>query len=211
VDEVVRAPGADDLVVVAGAEPVALLVAAAALRGGRTVVGLTERPDELRGLIVEGLIVGAEEALDAGRYRLTDDPQLCAGFAVALVTEPAEIGPAMSPIERYVAELAPHLRPGSLLVVSAAMAEYAGTLADTTVELLTGLRAGSDYALGHLFPPAPRSRLIASGVDAGSARRTQEWLVGLGLAVMPVMPVAAAEVVAALLARAGEPPPESGA
>jgi hypothetical protein len=203
VDEVARTPGADDLVVVAGAEPVALLVTTAALRAGRQVVGLAGRPDELRGLITE-----PADALDAGRYRLADDPQAVAGFSVALVTEPAETDPALSPIEIHVAELAPHLRSGSLLVVSSVTAEHAGALADATVELLTGLRSGADYALGYLFPPAARSRLIVSGVDAGSARRTQEWLAGLGLSAMPVMPVAAAEIVAALLIRADHPPPE---
>jgi hypothetical protein len=202
VDEVARGD-ADDLVVVAGVEPVALLVTAAALRAGRTVVGLTEQPDELR-----GMVTGADGAPDTHRYEATADPQAGAGFSVALVTEPAESDPELSPIELHTAGLAPHLRPGSLLVVSSATAEYAGNIAAATVELLTGLRAGSDYALGYLFPPAPRSRLIVSGVDAASSGRTQAWLVGLGFPVMPVMPVAAAEVVAALLARAGKPQDE---
>lgn len=198
-DEVARP--ADDLVVVAGAEPVALLVTAAVLRAGRAVVGLAEQPDELRGM------VGAlgTEALDTRRYQVTEDPQAGAGFSVALITEPAGIDPALSPIELHTAGLAPYLRPGSLLVVSSATAEYAGNVAAATVELLTGLRAGSDYALGYLLPPAPHARLIVSGVDAASSGRTQEWLAGLGFPVMPVMPVAAAEVVAALLARAGKP------
>ena len=201
-DEVARP--ADDLVVVAGVEPVALLVTAAALRAGRAVVGLADEPDALRGM----LDATGGGALDTRRYRITGDPQAGAGFAVALITEPAGIGPALSPIERHTAGLAPHLRPGSLLVVSSATAEYAGDVAAATVELLTGLRAGSDYALGCLLPPAPRARLIVSGVNAASSGRTQEWLVGLGFSVMPVMPVAAAEVVAALLARAGKPPDE---
>jgi hypothetical protein len=204
VDDVASPPDAGDLVVVAGVEPIALLVTAAALRAGHTVVGLAERPDDLRGLLVEA---GGAQA--AGRYLPTDDARVGAGFSVALVTEPAESDPSLSPIERHIAELAPHLRPGSLLVVSSATAEYAGSLVDATVELLTGLRAGSDYGLGYLFSSVPRSRLIVSGIDAESARRTQQWLVGLGLPAMPVMPVAAAEIVAALLARAGEPPPES--
>jgi hypothetical protein len=198
VDDVARP--ADDLVVVAGVEPVALLVTAAVLRAGRAVVGLAEEPDELRGMVSE-----AGGALDTRHYQVTQDPQAGAGFSVALITEPAGIDPALSPIELHTAGLAPYLRPGSLLVVSSATAEYAGNVAAATVELLTGLRAGSDYALGYLFPPAPRARLIVSGVDAASSGRTQEWLVGLGFPVMPVMPVAAAEVVAALLARAGRP------
>jgi hypothetical protein len=73
------------------------------------------------------------------------------------------------------------------------------------------LRAGSDYGLAHLFPPVPRARLIVSGVDAGSAGRAQEWLTAVGFSVMPVMPVAAAEIVATLLARADQPPEGPGA
>jgi hypothetical protein len=73
------------------------------------------------------------------------------------------------------------------------------------------LRAGSDYGLAHLFPPVPRARLIVSGVDAASAGRAQEWLTNLGFPVMPVMPVAAAEIVAALMARAEHPPEGPGA
>jgi UDP-N-acetyl-D-mannosaminuronate dehydrogenase len=205
VDEVARP--ADDLVVVAGVEPVALLVTAAALRAGRAVVGLAEQPDELRDM-VGAMATGADGPLDTRRYQVTEDPQAGAAFSVALITEPAEIDPALSPIELHTAGLAPYLRPGSLLVVSSATAEYAGNVAAATVELLTGLRAGSDYALGYLFPPTPRARLIVSGIDAASSGRTQEWLLGLGLPVMPVMPVAAAEVVATLLARAGKPQDE---
>ena len=92
--------------------------------------------------------------------------------------------------------------------MSSPTAEHAGGVVAATVELLTGLRAGTDYALAHLFGPVPNGRLIVSGVDVVSATRAEEWLGGLGLAVMPVLPVAAAEVVAGLLARAARPPDE---
>ena len=55
----------------------------------------------------------------------------------------------------------------------------------------------------------PNGRLIVSGVDVASAARAEEWLAALGLAVMPVLPVAAAEVVAGLLARAARPDDET--
>ena len=94
--------------------------------------------------------------------------------------------------------------------MSSPTAEHAGGVVAATVELLTGLQAGTDYALAHLFGPVPNGRMIVSGVDVASATRAEEWLVELGLGVMPVLPVAAAEVVAGLLARA-EQPPEEGA
>ena len=67
----------------------------------------------------------------------------------------------------------PHLRPGRLLVVSSPTAEHAGGVAAATVELLTGLRAGADYALAHLFGPVRNGRLIVSGVDVASATRAR--------------------------------------
>lgn len=203
-DDVARADG-DDLVVVAGAEPVALLVTGALLRAGHTVVGLVEHVDALRALIVDGE-AALGDALDGGRYRITDDPRDCADFAVGLVTEPPETDATLSPVEHFAAALAPHLRQGALLVVSSATAENAGVVVDATVELLTGLRAGRDYGLAHLFAPVPQARLIVSGVDAASAGRAQEWLTTVGFPVMPILPVAAAEIVATLLARAEQPP-----
>jgi len=143
----------------------------------------------------------------AGRYLVTDDAGVAAGFTVALVTEPPD-DDALSPAERYTAALASDLRRGSLLIVSSPTAEHAGGVVAATVELLTGLQAGTDYALAHLFGPVPNGRMIVSGVDVASATRAEEWLVELGLAVMPVLPVAAAEVVAGLLARADQPPEE---
>jgi UDP-N-acetyl-D-mannosaminuronate dehydrogenase len=213
VDDVAPSPARAAPAVVAGDAPVAIVVAAALLRAGQDVVALVEPPDEL--VVGDAYAAELAAARDAGRYRVTDDPAACAGFAVALLTEPSESDPsesdgALSPVERYAAAVAPHLRPGGLLVVSSATAEHAGVVAAATVELLTGLRAVADYALAHLLPPPAHRRLIVSGVDADSATRAREWLAGLGLPVMPVMPVAAAEVVASLLARADRPPDERG-
>lgn len=207
-DDVAPSPARASPAVVAGDAPVAIVVATALLRARHDVVALVEPPDEL--VVGDAYAAELAAAREAGRYRVTDDPAACAGFAVALLTEPSGSGGALSPVERYAAAVAPHLRPGGLLVVSSASVEHAGVVAAATVELLTGLRAGADYALAHLLPPSAHGRLIVSGVDADSATRAQEWLAVLGLPVMPVMPVAAAEVVASLLARADRPPDEQG-
>ena len=211
-DEVARAPGPQ--FVVAGTAPVALSVVVAALRAGRSVVRLLDpsegsADDDPPALTAD---VGALLATAAteGRFRTTPDPAACAGFAVALVTEPPDSDAALSPVEHYTAALAPQLRAGGLLAVSSATAEHAGVVAAATVELLTGLRAGPDYALAFLLPPSGRGRLIVSGVDDASATRAVESFGALGLLVMPVLPVAAAEVVASLLARAERPPDEPG-
>ena len=206
-DDVAPAPDQAAPTVVAGVAPIARVIAAALLRAGRSVVGLVDPlddpgPDPAE--LADDLAAGRA----AGRYVVTDDPAATAGFATALVTEPPDDDAALSPAERYSAALAPDMRPGSLLMVSSPTAEHAGGVVTATVELLTGLRAGADYALAHVFGPFPNGRLIVSGVDIASATRAQGWLGELGLAVMPVLPVAAAEVVAGLLARAERPPDE---
>jgi len=208
VNDVAPAPDQGAPTVVAGAAPVARVVAAALLRAGRFVIGLVDPLDD-PGPEPPELAADLDAGRAAGLYLITDDPAAAAGFTIALVTESPDDGSALSPAERYSAALAHDLRPGGLLVVSSPTAEHAGGVVAATVELLTGLRAGTDYALAHLFGPAPNGRLIVSGVDVGSATRAEEWLGGLGLPVMPVLPVAAAEVVAGLLARAGQPPDEA--
>jgi threonine dehydrogenase-like Zn-dependent dehydrogenase len=205
VNDVAPARDQDAPVVVAGVAPVARLVTAALLRVGLRVVGLVDPLDEPD---PEPSEFAAE--LDAGKasghYVVTEYPAAGTGPTIALVTEPSGDDAALSPAERYTAALAPGLRPGALLVVASPTAEHTGGVVAATVELLTGLRAGPDYALAHLFGPVPNGRLIISGVDVASATRAEKWLAGLGLPVMPVLPVAAAEVVAGLLGRAAARP-----
>jgi hypothetical protein len=208
VNDLAPAPDQGAPAVVAGIAPVARLVSAALLRAGRHVVALVDPLDD-PGPEPADLAADLAAGRAAGRYLITEDPDAGAGFVVALVTEPSDDGAALSPAERYTAALAPNLRPGSLLVVSSPAAEHIGGVVAATVELLTGLRAGTDYALAHLFGPVPNGRLIVSGVDIGSATRAEEWLTELGLPVMPVLPVAAAEVVASLLSRAARPDSET--
>lgn len=190
--------------VVAGVAPVARLITAALLRTGRHVVGLVDPLDE-PGPEAADVAADLTAGRAAGRYLLTDDHAAAAGFTLALITEPPDDDAALSPAERYTAALAPYLRPGGLLVTAGPTAEHTGGVVAATVELLTGLRAGADYGLAHLFGPVTNGRLIVSGVDVASATRAEEWLAELGFTVLPVLPVAAAEVVASLLARAARP------
>ena len=203
-NDVAPAADQDAPVLVAGVAPVARLVVAALLRAGRRVVGLVDPLDEPDSEPPE-----FATELATGRYVVTEDPAAAAGFTIALVTEPSGDDAALSPAERYTAALSAELRPGGLLVVASPTAEHTGGVVAATVELLTGLRAGTDYDLAQLFGPVPNGRLIVSGVDVASATRAEEWLVGLGLPVMPVLPLAAAEVVAGLLARAARPDDET--
>ena len=208
-NDVAPAPDQGAPAVVAGVAPVARVVIAALLRAGHSVVGLVDPLDEPdAGARLSSPPIWTQAAPRAATSSPTI-PRRPAGFTVALVTEPPDDDARSPPPSATRAALAPDLRRGGLLVVSSPTAEHTGGVVAATVELLTGLRAGTDYALAHLFGPVPNGRLIVSGVDVASATRAEEWLVGLGLAVMPVLPVAAAEVVAGLLARAGRPADET--
>ena len=90
-NDVAPAPVEGALTVVAGVAPVARVVTAALLRAGHSVVGLLDpldepvpEPTELDASLAADLDAGRA----AGRYLVTDDAGVAAGFTVALVTEP---------------------------------------------------------------------------------------------------------------------------
>lgn len=200
-------PDRDAPVVVAGVGDVVLPVAVAALEAGHGVVRWVTGPHELPSDAGER-IARLAAAAPAERLTRTAEPQPCAGFRVAVLTQAPQHDPEIdgcSPIEHYAAGIAPHVRQGCLLAVSCVAAEHAGAVVDATVELLTGLRAGHDYALAYLFPPAPDGQLIVSGIDAESTEQARQWLTTVGLASVPVMPVGAAEIVTTLLTHTDGP------
>ena len=197
-------------VVVAGIGPVAFPITLAALRTGHRVVRLLTGPHGCPG-DADDRAARLAAAAPAERLTFTTEPTAGTGFEVAVLTEsaagdaPEPAVDEISPIEHYAAALAPQLRRECLLAVSSATAEHAGDVVDATLELLTGLCAGRDYALAYLFQPATDGRVIVSGVDGPSVERASAWLDAIGLPGMPIMPVATAEVVATLLARADPP------
>lgn len=195
-------------VVVAGIGSAALPIAVAALEAGHAVVRWVTGPHELPSDAGER-VARLAAAAPADRLTRTAEPGPCAGFRVAVLTQAPEHDPdidGFSPVEHYAAGLASALRQGSLVAISCVAAEHAGAVVDATIELLTGLRAGRDYPLAYLFPPAADGRWIASGIDAGSVEQAREWLTTIGLTSMPVMPVGTAEIVSTLLPRHHAPP-----
>lgn len=204
---------------VAGLGHVGLGVARDAASAGYDITGLGAEPQQVIRLI-DGLAAEDEaatvlaDAISAGRCQITDDVGVCAGFDTAvLVPDGRPVDPAESgPLEVLSAALAPHVRPGVLVVVAGtSRAAIEGELLSATIELLSGMRAGLDFDLGFALAGPVASvgspPTIVSGVDARSARRTAALYRNIGRGAAPVSPVAAAELVAllqtALLARRG--------
>ncbi|OGO56052.1 MAG: nucleotide sugar dehydrogenase [Chloroflexi bacterium RBG_16_70_13] len=71
------------------------------------------------------------EVLPTGRLALSTDPAMCARTDVVIVVvgTPVDefLGPSMTPFEQAVDEIAPHLRPGALIILRSTV--YPGTTA----------------------------------------------------------------------------------
>jgi UDP-N-acetyl-D-glucosamine dehydrogenase len=176
-----------DRTVVIGQGYVGLPVAVRAVLGGYDVLGYEVDPVK-----VEGLNAGVShveditseqmrDILDTGRYRATANPDDLAGFDIAVISVPTPMGegvPDLSFIESAAHTLAPHLSPGSTVVLESTT--YPGTTEELVGPILeegSGLRVGTDFHLGYSperIDPGNRTwRLentpkVVSGVDAAS-------------------------------------------
>jgi UDP-N-acetyl-D-mannosaminuronate dehydrogenase len=196
--------------VIAGLGHEGLGVARDAVAAGYRTTGFGAEPEHVLRLITG--LAGEDqastvlaEAIESGHCRITGDARCCVGFDTAVLVpdgrpaDPAEAGP----LERLAAALAPHVRPGVLIVVAGTpRPRDDGTLLSATVELLSGMRAGQDYDLGYaLAASAPSTSsvpIIVSGVDDRSAHRTAALYRSFGRAAAAVVPAEAAEFVAML-------------
>jgi UDP-N-acetyl-D-glucosamine dehydrogenase len=93
------------------------------------------------------------EALASGRYEVTDEPERCADFDVAVIDVPTPLRegvPDLSHVEDAARMLAHHLRRGALVVLESTT--YPGTTEELVGPILeegSGLVAGSDFHLGY--------------------------------------------------------------
>jgi UDP-N-acetyl-D-glucosamine dehydrogenase len=145
--------------VVAGQGYVGLPLAMRAVKVGHDVTGLEVSADRIKRLAAGESFVedisSAElrEALDSGRYRVTDRPDECAGFDVAVITVPTPLDegvPDLTFIESAARMLAPQVSAGSLVVLESTT--YPGTTEAMLVPLLnagSGLVAGQDFWVGY--------------------------------------------------------------
>ena len=178
--------------VVVGQGYVGLPVAARAVLAGYSVLGFEVDPAKGEALNagrshVEDISdVQLGEALATGRYRATSAADDLAGFDVAVISVPTPMGegvPDLSYIESAASTLAPHVTPGSTVILESTT--YPGTTEELVAPILesgSGLRAGADFHLGYsperIDPGNTKWRLentpkVVSGVDAESLEAVQ--------------------------------------
>ena len=132
------APGELDVVVLGGGGHVGLPLSLV-LAGSGARVGIFDRDAAVLARLGSGempfMEAGADrllaEVLPTGRLALGTDPAMCARTDVVIVVvgTPVDefLGPSMAPFEDAVDEIAPHLRPGTLIVMRSTV--YPGTTA----------------------------------------------------------------------------------
>src|SRR5579875_527167 len=192
-------------VAVLGQGYVGLPLALRAVEVGYEVVGYDTDPGRVKLLeagesYVEDVPAGElETALNSGRFKPAHSPRELAGFDVALITVPTPLKegvPDLSYIEGAGQELAPHLRPGALVVLESTT--YPGTTEELLAGLLessSGLRPGEDFHLGYSperVDPGNRyfslvnTPKVVSGVGEASLRAVKDFYETLVERTVPV-------------------------
>ena len=126
--------------------------------------------------------------LELGTYSVSSDSEALAGFDAAVVSVPTPLTdglPDLSHIEQAARVIAPHLRPGCLVVLESTT--YPGTTAQLFTPVLeagSGLKAGADFAVGYsperIDPGNPTWRLSNTPkIVAGMNLDTRARMVGL--------------------------------
>ncbi|MGH8982653.1 MAG: nucleotide sugar dehydrogenase [Acidimicrobiia bacterium] len=174
-------------VVIVGQGYVGLPLAMRAVEVGHTVVGFDVDDGRVKRLAsgepqVED--VPAEQlaaAFGTDRYQVTSRAASCDGFDVAVIAVPTPLAdgvPDLSHIEGAGRALAPHVRPGSTVVLESTT--YPGTTEELLVPILeagSGLDAGADFHVGYSperIDPGNRvwtlvnTPKVVSGIDAAS-------------------------------------------
>jgi UDP-N-acetyl-D-glucosamine dehydrogenase len=181
-------------VAVLGQGYVGLPLSMKAVAAGHDVVGIDASTERVKRLaagdsFVEDVPrVALEAALRGGRYTVTDDVLACEGFDVAVVTVPTPLhegAPDLSYIESAARMLAPHVRPGCLVVLESTT--YPGTTEQLFVPILEAgsqLFAGLDFGVGYSperIDPGNRTwdlestPKLVSGIDPVSLDRTDAF------------------------------------
>ena len=151
-----------------------------AVAAGHDVVGIDARPTGSSGWPPATRSsrtcrrVALEAALRDGRYAVTDDALACEGFDVAVVTVPTPLhegAPDLSYIESAARMLAPHVRPGCLVVLESTT--YPGTTEQLFVPILEArLRARSPAATS---PSATARSGSTRATRPGTWRPRRSW------------------------------------
>jgi nucleotide sugar dehydrogenase len=199
--------------VVLGQGYVGLPLAVHAARAGFRVIGLD--PDERRVKrlqIAESFVEDVSDAelrelIDAGRYQATVDVATAHGFDIAIITVPTPLrdgAPDLSYVEAASRQLAPHVRPGCLIVLESTT--YPGTTEELVRPLLeqgSGLQAGADFHLAYSperIDPGNRrytvttTPKIVAGIDEESLRAATDFYDRIVERTVPVSSCKVAEL-----------------
>ena len=200
-------------IVVVGQGYVGLPLAMAAYKAGQTVLGIDT--DERRVRQIQSGVspvsdVGLSElssALESGRYAIEMDYENITGFSSAIITVPTPLSdgkPNLRFIESAAASLAPHISPGSLIVLESTT--YPGTTEELLVPILESgcnFVAGKDFHVGYsperIDPGNTRWNLlntpkITSGINEASSSAVAELYSSFGITVVPVSGTREAEL-----------------
>ena len=192
-------------VLIVGQGYVGLPIAMRAVQMGYRVVGLDNDPRRIERLQTGDSFVEdvsdaeLQAALATGRYSASIDPAAAAGFDVAVITVPTplrEAAPDLSYIETAAANLAPHVRPGVLVVLESTT--YPGTTEELMVPILeagSGLKAGADFHVGYsperIDPGNPtwhfdNTPKVVAGIDEASRDAVAAFYGSIVERVVPV-------------------------
>jgi UDP-N-acetyl-D-glucosamine dehydrogenase len=197
-------------VVVVGQGYVGLPLAMAAVAAGFDVIGFdldvgrTKNLADGTSFTTDVPDAELQAALATGRYTATDQPEVCAGFDVAVITVPTPLregDPDLTYIAAAARTLSGYLKPGATVVLESTT--YPGTTEELMVPLLeagSGLTAGPDFSVGYSperidpgnhvwkFGNTPK---IVSGIDVQSLAKVADFYRSI---VETVVPVAATKV-----------------
>jgi nucleotide sugar dehydrogenase len=138
-------------------------------------------------------------ALESGRYHPTESYDHVGGFDIAVITVPTPLReslPDLSFIESAAASLAPHLKPGSTVILESTT--YPGTTEELLVPILesgSGLRGGTDFFVGYsperIDPGNPvwnfvNTPKVVSGLGPEALRRIDAFYGSLVERTVPV-------------------------
>ncbi len=180
--------------VVIGQGYVGLPISMRAIEVGYQVVGLDVDTSRAQRLVAGTSYVedvsdeALRQALASGRFTASATYDAAVGFDYVVITVPTPLTeglPDLGFIEQSAADIAPHIRPGSTVVLESTT--YPGTTDELLVPILesgSGLKAGVDFYVGYSperidpgnahfnFVNTPK---VVSGIDAQSSARIEAF------------------------------------
>ncbi len=204
---------ADMRVLVVGQGYVGLPLAMRAVEVGHRVGGFDVDAERVKRLAAgESYVEDVSDArllaaIATGRYQVSSEPGICAGFDLAVITVPTPLrdgNPDLSFIEQSAEVVGRFLRPGATVVLESTT--YPGTTEELVASILethSGLSAGVDFCLGYsperIDPGNPTWHLentpkVVSGINSLSLAAIRDFYSTLVDETVPVTSPRVAEL-----------------